>query len=227
MTHKRRVTVRNTRQDDFSSISELCTRVYPVSKPWNESQLRSHLEQFPEGQMVAVDASGEVVGMSASLIVRWDDYSSVGDWKAFTASGTFTNHDPLHGQTLYGAEVMVDPSKQRLGVGGLLYEARRNLVRRLKLKRIRAGARLRGYSKYASAMDARTYVLKVVEGVIKGPTLSFQLRHKFSVLDVVPDYLQNDPESLGYAALIEWVNREVVTPEEYALRKVLYLNPMD
>jgi hypothetical protein len=36
------------------------------------------------------------------------------------------------------------------------------------------------------------------------------------VLAVVPNYLGSDPESRGYAAVIEWLNREVATPEEVA-----------
>ena len=56
---------------------------------------------------------------------------------------TFTNHDP--GRTLYGAEVMVRPNEQGRGIGQQLYTVRRELVRRLGLLRIRAGARLAGY----------------------------------------------------------------------------------
>jgi hypothetical protein len=43
-------------------------------------------------------------------------------------------------------------------------------------------------------------------GSIFDATLSFQLRRGFRVLAVVGGYLKNDPESLGYAAVIEWQN---------------------
>ena len=52
---------------------------------------------------------------------------------------------------------------------------------------------------------AADYVARVVSGRIVGPTLSFQLREGFRVIAVVPDYLRHDPESLGYAAVIEWL----------------------
>ncbi len=55
-------------------------------------------------------------------------------------------------------------------------------------------------------MSAEEYVQRVVGGKIKGPTLSFQLREGFQVIQVVPGYLKSDPESLGYAAMIEWLN---------------------
>jgi hypothetical protein len=48
-----------------------------------------------------------------------------------------------------------------------------------------------------------------VQGELSDPTLSFQLRRGFRVLATVSGYLRHDPESLGYAAVIEWLNPEV------------------
>lgn len=212
------IVVRQTTPPDFAGIAALCKRVYPESPPWTDELLASHLAVFPEGQLVAVDrASGRVAGMAASLIVRWDDYDVASPWREFTGGGRFTNHDPT-GRTLYGAEVMVDPTIQRRGVGKKLYAARRALVERLGLLRIRAGARLRGYGKVADRMTAEEYVAKVVSGELDGPTLSFQLREGFEVIAVVSGYLRHDPESLGWAAIIEWLNPAVAAPEDVAAR---------
>ena len=60
------------------------------------------------------------------------------------------------------------------------------------------------------------YVRKVVRGELGDPTLSFQLRHGFTVIAVVGGYLRNDPESLGHAAIIEWLNPAVATAEDLA-----------
>jgi len=208
------IQVRNTGKGDFASIIEICREVYPGAASWTEAQLASHLAVFREGQLVAIDRSnGRVLGMASSLIVAWDDYDALDSWRDFTDRGMFTNHDARGGRTLYGAEVMVRPDCQGRGVGSLLYQARRDLVRRFGLSRIRAGARLRGYQRFAETLDARTYVEKVVAGEIGDPTLSFQLRHGFRVLDVVPGYLKSDPESLGWAALIEWLNPEASTQD--------------
>ena len=177
---------------------------------------------FPEGQLTALEATaggaggaGEerVVGMAASLVVLWEDYDIELRWHDFTAAGYFTNHDP-DGRTLYGAEVMVDPSMQGRGVGSLLYEERDALLRRLGLRRIRAGARLRGYHAYAERMGAEEYAARVVLGEIRDPTLTFQLNRGFNVISVVSGYLGNDPESLGWAAVIEKLNPDVATEEE-------------
>lgn len=213
---RRYVKVRPVQPEDFPGIVALCERTYPGSPPWSATQLARHLEIFPEGQLVAVDRGHEIVGYAASLIVFWDDYAMDAPWKEFTDGGMFTNHDPARGRTLYGAEVMVHPEVRGSGVGGRLYDARRALAERLGLLRIRAGARLRNYHKYADRMSAEEYVRRVVRRSLRDPTLSFQINRGFHVLAVVPGYLKFDPESLGWAAVIEWLNPAVATAADYA-----------
>lgn len=213
---RRYVKVREAEAGDFPGIIALCERTYPGAAPWSVEQLTRHREIFPEGQLVAVDRTQEVVGYAASLIVFWDDYAMDASWRDFTDLGMFTNHDPVLGRTLYGAEVMVHPEIRGSGVGGKLYDARRALAERLGLLRIRAGARLRNYHKYAERMTAEEYVRRVVRGSVRDPTLSFQLNRGFHVLAVVEHYLRHDPESLGWAAVIEWINPQVATADELA-----------
>ena len=47
------------------------------------------------------------------------------------------------------------------------------------------------------------------------------------MLAVVSGYLPNDPKSLGYAAVIEWINPSVATPEAYAGRDLRYQRKPD
>jgi len=217
------IVVRNTRPEDFPEIIEMTRVVYPRSPSWTEAQLASHLRVFPAGQFVALHPeTGRVAGMAASLIVLWDDYDMQGSWRDFTDHGMFTNHDPERGHTLYAAEVMVHPATQGRGLGSRIYEARRALTRELGLLRIRAGARLRGYHRYAERMSAEEYAGKVVRGEIGDPTLSFQLRHGFRVLAIVPEYLRHDEESMGYAAVIEWLNPDRARPEDATGRDPRY-----
>jgi GNAT superfamily N-acetyltransferase len=193
--------------------------VYPDSPPWSYAQLQSHLDLFPEGQFVVIDDDTNVViGMAASLIVWWDEYAFAENWLSFTDGGMFTNHDPDKGRTLYGAEVMTHPKRRGLGVGKALYKSRRQLAERLGLLRIRAGARLRGYHKHASKMTAEEYAIKVGRGELNDPTVSFQISQGFHILAVVEGYLRHDPESLGWAAVIEWINERVATPEDWQHR---------
>ncbi len=156
--------------------------------------------------------------MAASLIVLWDDYTMGASWRDFTDHGMFTNHDPEKGRTLYGAEIMVHPEWQGKKVGTLIYEQRRALARRLGLLRIRAGARLRGYHRYADSMTGEEYAIQVARRELWDPTVSFQIRRGFHILAVVENYLRHDPESLGHAAVIEWLNPDVAKPGDAAGR---------
>jgi GNAT superfamily N-acetyltransferase len=215
MTGEEPYRVRNTVPADFEKIRTLSLKVYPTHPPWEAEQLQAHLERFPEGQIVVEDIStGQIVGMAASLIVKWSDYEPTDSYLRFIGDFFFSNHDPT-GRTLYGAEVMVDPDSQGEGVGSLLYEARRQIVRDLGLLRIRAGARIPGYQEHASSMDVEEYVRRVEAGELNDPTLSFQLANGFRVLQVVPNYFRSDPETRNYAVLIEWLNDTLPAPEDY------------
>lgn len=206
------IVVRNTVPADFPAIENLSRITYPDDFPWTADYLSRHLEIFPVGQFVAVD-DGQVVGMAASLMVTWDDYDHLDTYNDFTDQGWFTNHDPS-GRTLYGAEVIVDPARRGQGIGSRIYDARKELVRRRGLLRIRAGARLAGYYAHAGEMSAKDYVRKAIAGELFDPTLSFQLKQGFRVLSVVPDYFERDRKSRGFAAIIEWLNEDAITPED-------------
>jgi GNAT superfamily N-acetyltransferase len=208
--------IRNLMPVDFAGVEALSRKIYPDAIPWTGEQLAVHLRLFPEGQFAAVEHPSEhLVGYAASLIVFWDDYEMDHNWRDFTDNGYFTNHDPENGHTLYAADVMVDPDAQGKGIGKKIYEAREQLMRDRGLWRIRAGARLQGYHRFHQEMDVEEYVRRVVSGALSDPTLTFQLKRGFKVLDVVHGYMRNDPLSMGYAAVIEFLNAEVATPESF------------
>ncbi|MEZ4815025.1 MAG: GNAT family N-acetyltransferase [Bdellovibrionota bacterium] len=209
--------LRNTEAKDILDIQEMCQRVYPFVGPWKEEQILSHIKHFPEGQIVVEDLDKKkVIGMASSLSIKWDEYEFDSPWKDFTEGGYFTNHDPENGKTLYGAEVMIDPAYQGKKLGKLLYKGRREIVRNLNLLRIRAGARMRGYGTYAKDMSPQEYLLMVIKKKLFDPTISFQLKEGFKVVAHVPNYLAVDPESLGNAVVIEWLNPDVAQEENFA-----------
>ncbi|USN99087.1 MAG: GNAT family N-acetyltransferase [Phycisphaeraceae bacterium] len=214
---RRGVLIRNTRREDFEGIRELARLIYPDITPWSDEQLQQHIEFFPQGQFVAIDRATDVIlGMCSGLIIDWDRYRPDMDWSQFTDEGTFTNHDPVYGATLFAADVMVRPGMQGQGIGKRLYkQGRFNLARQIGLRRVLAGSRLRGYHRYADRMSAEDYVVEVITGRLNDPTLSFQLGQGFHVIAVVGGYFHGDPESRGWAAVIEWLNPEVADPEDY------------
>ena len=198
--------VRQMSFDDIHAVIQLQLDAFPGQEPWRPEQLERHLEVFPEGQMVAVDSTGCVVGSASSLLIDWDDYAESANWSVITGEGTFDTHN-LDGKTLYGADMGVDPEARQQGIGTLLYEARKDLIRDRGIKRLLTGGRISGYADVADQMTAKEYVAQVVDGKRRDPALSFQLENGLVVLDVVPGYMQ-DTESHGFATVLEWLNPE-------------------
>ncbi len=200
--------IREARTEDCEALAALNKLCFPamVEKGvvWSRAQLSNHMRLFPQGQIVA-EIDGHIVGAISSLIVDLglDPYRAH-TYAGVTDGGYFYNHD-AEGDTLYGADVYVSPHVRGQGVGHALYEARRALCRRLNLRRVLAGGRLHGYREHAHALTPEAYVAKVESGEIKDLVLSFQLREGFVVRGVLKNYIQ-DPLSLNFATLIEWLN---------------------
>lgn len=198
--------VRQMTLDDTPAVVELQLRAFPGLPPWRPDQLEHHLEVFPEGQLVVSDAAGRILGSASSLLIDWDDYAESANWSSITGDGSFDTHNPL-GKTLYGADMGVDPEARKQGIGTMLYEARKELIRERGLKRLLTGGRIAGYSRVADQLTAKEYVAEVVAGKRRDPALSFQLENGLVVLDVVPGYM-HDQESYGFATVLEWLNPE-------------------
>ncbi len=202
------VTIRQTTAEDVPGILECQRAAYPDFEPADllmEEHFLSHLDVFPEGQIVAI-VDGKVAGYSSSLIVRLDDDSPWHSYNDITDSGTFQSHNLL-GDTLYGAEMTVHPDFQGMGVSGLLYETRKELLQKHNLRRMVAGGRLPGFREYAGKMTAEDYVQKVIDGEIDDQALNAHLSAGYTVKSVHFDFM-GDRESLNYATLLEWENPE-------------------
>jgi predicted amidohydrolase/GNAT superfamily N-acetyltransferase len=192
--------------EDISAVIELQLRAFPGLPPWRPEQLEHHLGIFPEGQLIVADPAGRVLGSASSLLIDWDDYAESANWSSITGDGSFDTHNHF-GKTLYGADMGVAPEVRHQGIGTLLYEARKELIRERGLKRLLTGGRIPGYGAVANQMTAKEYVAEVVDGKLKDPALSFQLENGLVVLDVVPGYMQ-DKDSHGFATVLEWLNPE-------------------
>src|SRR5919112_6328207 len=206
--HETGVTVRNTTKDDISDIVTLQKDSFPLlaksGNIWHEEELLSHLNVFPEGQFVAVEPDGTVVGSASTLIVALESEYADHTWKEITADGMFTNHNP-NGDSLYGADISTHPKYRHEGIGSMLYDARKQLTIKLNLRRMIAGGRLYNYCEYANQLSAAEYASKVIEGTSHDPVLSFELANGFRFIKILSNYL-DDVRSLNYASFIEWLN---------------------
>jgi hypothetical protein len=211
--------IRKMRVEDFGAIREICRRVYAHEPPYTQDELAEHNAVFPQGQFVAehLPTSG-VAGVHFTLRLRMADFHIDDPWDALTAHGSFADHDSVNGHTLYGADIFVSPNYQHHGLAHALTDAARALVVELGLWRMVGGSRLPGYGRVAETMSAEAYVAEVVAGKRIDPVLTVHLKDGWTVVRAVRGYMQHDPESANWAAVIQWVNPACPPPPEFALR---------
>ena len=208
-TNSSNIIIRHMTADDTRAVESFQTRVLGETMPgWTAEHLAMHVAVFPEGQLIAVDQAGRIMGSASSLVIDWDDYAESAQWSLITGNGEFTTHNPK-GKTLYGADMLIDPEVRGKGIGTRFYEARKKIVRDRGLKRLLTGGRIPGYAQVSHELTPKEYVHEVLKGKRKDPTLNFQLKNGFVVLDIIPEYL-HDTESRGFATLLEWLNPEYV-----------------
>jgi len=206
--HNVHLIIRNTRPDDIEKIVKLQQESFPVlarySNIWHPEELKSHLQIFPQGQFVAVEEDGTLVGSASTLVVNLNPEYAEHTWKGITADGMFTNHNP-NGDSLYGADISTHPKFRHEGIGSMLYGARKELTVRLGLRRMISGGRLFNYCDFADKMSALEYAQEVVKGELHDPVLSFELDNGFRFIKILSDYL-DDMRSKDFASFIEWVD---------------------
>jgi GNAT superfamily N-acetyltransferase len=200
--------VRAARATDVPRLVAMNQAAYPElveeNVVWNDAQLRAHLARFPEGQIVAELAGVPMGAISTFIVPRTRDALAQHTWLEITDDGTFASHDP-GGETLYLADVYVDPAAWGKDVGETLYAALRELCVALDLKRVVAGGRLWGYHEYADRMTPQDYVARALRGEVRDRVLGSQLKAGFTVRGILVGYLR-DPRSRDYATLLEWTN---------------------
>ena len=206
--HQTGAKVRNTTIDDIPKIVELQKQSFPYlakyGNVWKTEELESHLKIFPQGQFVTVEPDGTIVGSASTLIVSLDPDYKEHNWNEITANGMFINHS-YNGDSLYGADISTHPKYRHEGLGSMLYNARKELVIKLNLRRMIAGGRLFNYCEYAEKMSPLQYAEKVINGELRDPVLSFELDNKFKFIKILPNYM-DDMRSMNYASFIEWLN---------------------
>ena len=202
------VIVRNTQPEDICKIVDLQKESYPYLAPygniWHPEELESHLHIFPQGQFVAVEPDGTMVGSASTFIVSLNPQYVEHTWKDITADGLFTNHNSS-GDSLYLADISTHPKHRHEGIGGMIIYRWMELVAKLNLRRMIGGGRLFNYTEYADRMSPYEYTEKVIKGELKDLVLTFELGIGFRFVKILPNYL-NDVRSLNYASFIELVN---------------------
>jgi hypothetical protein len=204
---------------DYAGIASITAAVYTTERPSTDEELTTHHAVFPEGQFVVVhDATQEVAGAHFTLILRLADFCVDDSWDVVTAQGLFTDHDPIAGHTLYGADLMVHPGHQHHGLGRA--DARRTKAHEreepLAHGRREPHAVLRPSSRRDVSRGLRP---RVAAGKLVDPVLTVHLHDGWEIVTTIRGYLPHDVESAGWAAVIQWLNPDAPTPPEFDIRK--------
>ena len=204
--------IRLMQPTDYEAIGAICRAVYPHEPPYTPAELARHRSVYPQGQFVAEHLpTAAAVGVHFTLRLHFADYHLDDSWDVLTAGGTFADHNPT-GHTLYGADVFVSPAHQHHGLAHALTDATRELVVAEGLWRMVGGSRLPGYGDVAATVPADHYVRDVVSGLRNDPVLSAHLKDGWRAVKAIHGYLQHDPESADWAALIQWINAACPPP---------------
>ncbi|MEZ4422048.1 MAG: GNAT family N-acetyltransferase [Gemmatimonadota bacterium] len=215
---ERKIQVRPLTLDDFDALIAMQKRCFPGMQNWGRESIASQLRTFPEGQL-CIEYQGRLVASASSLIVDFDMYEEWHDWRRISDGGLIRNHDP-EGDTLYGIEIMVDPDFRGMRLARRLYDARKELARRLNLARIIIGGRIPGYGAVADRMSAREYADQVTRRGLYDPVLTTQVANGFVIKALIPDYFPSDTDSRGYATHLEWTNLDHVPESQTRLQRV-------
>lgn len=172
----------------------------------NAEMYKRHIEIFPQGQFVAIDAySGHIVGCTSSMLCKFDDMPPAHhSWYDITDHGWLTPHQP-DGNWLYFVDSCVHPSYQGRGIGKQMTHALFELCRHLNRRGMIGGSLIMNYAKFAGNMTPHHYVQEVVAGTIFDNNLTKQIKMGFRVEGLLPGYVPDD-STQGYGVQIVWEN---------------------
>lgn len=169
----------------------------------SEQDVLNQIRHFPEGQFVAT-YEGKAVGMACTMRTRRTPYEPALSWMEQIGDMGISAHE-ADGEWLYGGEFTVHPDYRKMGIGGQLYRARFEMIKRLNLRGFHMVGMLMGYHRFQHLMSVREYGLKVIYGEFRDPTVSMQMNKGFQPLTIVEDYLP-EPEAGNAGVHMVWLN---------------------
>jgi len=195
------IVIINTQPEHALALEELQKIVFPTLNPvslMRREHYLNHIRIFPQGQFVAL-YKDRVIGMTTSIRYHLT-LNSFHTFNEVLDGGFLNTHEP-RGEWLYGMDIGTHPDFRGKGIATYLYDARQATVYNLNLKGQFTYGMLNGYGAVQSKMSAHDYYQRVVEGKIKDPTVSRQMKNGFKPHGLVAGYV-DDPACAGYCAFL-------------------------
>lgn len=197
------VTIRPEHAAGLEELQRTCFPTLGEQELMKTEHFLRHCDIYPEGEFVALVA-GKIVGLGSGFLVNFDFDHPGHTFNEIIDGGWYSHHNP-DGDWYYGADISVHPDYRGMGIGRLLYDARKEVVIRTNRRGIVAGGMIPDYPSYRGEMDVHEYVRRVVAGEIWDSTLSFQLKNGFVVRGMLEGYI-DDTSADNWATLIVWEN---------------------
>ena len=173
------------------------------SNLYDTEQLRALARDFPEGGIAVLDGD-TLVAMGLGIRIHFDfDCTQNYSGDIFGTARNLGHIDD--GPWYHGTCIAVLPTYRRRGIGGRLYDMRKQICRDLNLAGIVGGGVIPGYTDHKHEMSAADYTTRVAAGELYDPTLTMQIANGFEVRGVIVGYL-NDPMVDNWTSLIVWEN---------------------
>ena len=190
--------------DRLAQIQRTCFPYLSEEELITAEQYSAHMKVFPEGQLAVIGPDGIPVASSTDFRCHMDFNNYQHKFIEATGYNWLTTHKP-DGEWLYGVDIGVLPDYRGYGLGRMLYDSRKQVIRDLNLRGHVAGGLLKGYGAIKHEMSAQEYLDRVTSGDIFDPTLSIQMKCGFNIVGLIDEYLE-DSSCDNKAALIVWRN---------------------
>jgi predicted N-acetyltransferase YhbS len=186
------IVVASTRAEHAEQLEELHRAVFPTlaeDQRYRAAHFLRHVEQFPEGQFVALDGD-RVVGMTTTILLQFDLANPSHRLAGATAAGWSASHDPK-GDWLFGVDLAVHPNYRFRGIARALCAARHDTVKKCALRGQVAVGAPASYGRLATEMSAEEYYRSLVSGEAADPTITAQRKIGFELRAPLPNYLED------------------------------------
>jgi len=191
--------------DDVDSILILDHEVWK-DFPASKEMIKSRIEVFPEGNIVAV-INGEIISYLSVELIHYDiSNPAVISWDEITNSGTIKGIHTYDGEIIFGIADTVSPRFRNFGIGASMVLSGWRIGVNFNVIGCVLGSRIPLYHKYSSKYSVEEYIqLKREDGKYLDPGLRLYQADGFKPIKVVPNYI-NDPESENHGVLVYQAN---------------------
>lgn len=208
------ILIRQATLEDIKGIVDVEKAAWPDGLQASEAQLVARITTFPEGNFVGT-IKGIVCGVMCTMIVDYDYKTKDYTWNEITDNGFIRNTHKPNGRYLYGIDLSVTPKFGNTTEGRIsrgLIEAVANLIIEKDLEAALLGGRLPRFKDYADKMEVEQYVFGPWD--LNGkkrhnpydPELYFYIKNGLEAIRVIPNYMDDDPDSMNYGVLLRWRN---------------------